>query len=294
MLWLALTLATCLQPAPGVAPEHARNPIYGELLRGISFSGSTIRLPEPLLADGQDAAQSRAVLEQVAGGATQARELTRKSVTAPFVLKTRDTKIESSVIRQADLWFVVHADLAAIDPVEALQQANDRTVEVGNMRFSTQRLAPADLPQPPSFVSPSGAVAEWYVHLTGRLLDRIVVEGTDHAVATRSSDSLVVASKTDPLFNLDQRFPNRWARLTRRGSDETLGESKAYAGSFSYAKITKLACEPGALLVEIHFAFVEPVDWFQGNPILRSKFSLIAQDQIRRLRREIELREKRK
>ena len=52
-------------------------------------------------------------------------------------------------------------------------------------------------------------------------------------------------------------------------------------------KITRLAAEPNALLVEAHFVYVEPLEWFQGNPILRSKFGVIAQDQIRRLRREI-------
>ena len=37
----------------------------------------------------------------------------------------------------------------------------------------------------------------------------------------------------------------------------------------------------------MHMAFVEPDGWFQGAPILRSKFSVIAQDQIRSLRREL-------
>ncbi len=35
----------------------------------------------------------------------------------------------------------------------------------------------------------------------------------------------------------------------------------------------------------MHMAFVEPDGWFQGAPILRSKFSAVAQDQIRSLRR---------
>jgi hypothetical protein len=38
----------------------------------------------------------------------------------------------------------------------------------------------------------------------------------------------------------------------------------------------------------MHGGFVEPREWFQGNPVLRSKLGLIAQDQIRRLRREIQ------
>ena len=37
----------------------------------------------------------------------------------------------------------------------------------------------------------------------------------------------------------------------------------------------------------MHVAFVEPDGWFQGAPILRSKFSVAAQDQIRTLRREL-------
>jgi hypothetical protein len=40
-------------------------------------------------------------------------------------------------------------------------------------------------------------------------------------------------------------------------------------------------------MVEMHMAFVEPDGWFQGNPILRSKFGAVAQDQIRSLRREL-------
>ena len=62
---------------------------------------------------------------------------------------------------------------------------------------------------------------------------------------------------------------------------------KPYPGGISYTKISRLAFRPSALLVEMHGAFVEPREWFQGGPILRSKFSVVAQDQIRTLRREL-------
>ena len=65
------------------------------------------------------------------------------------------------------------------------------------------------------------------------------------------------------------------------------GPLKPYSGGISYTKISRLALQPGALLVEIHSDFIEPNDWFQGAPILRSKFSVMAQDQIRSLRREL-------
>jgi hypothetical protein len=55
----------------------------------------------------------------------------------------------------------------------------------------------------------------------------------------------------------------------------------------SYAKISRLGVKPGAVVVEMHMAFVEPDGWFHGAPILRSKFGAVAQDQIRTLRRDL-------
>ena len=157
------------------------------------------------------------------------------------------------------------------------------------MRVETKLLTEQDLREQKIELLPSlENRKEWYTHLTARLLDRLHVEATDRAIATRSADSLVIAARTDPAFDHSQKFPNRWATLTRNGQSEKKGPEVTYAGGASYAKITRLPNDPGALLVEAHFVYVEPDAWFQGNPILRSKFGIIAQDQIRRLRREIE------
>jgi hypothetical protein len=159
------------------------------------------------------------------------------------------------------------------------------------MRFESKLLSEADLLARKIQPLPAeNGRKEWFTHLNSRLLDRIKVEATDRAVVTRSADSLVIAARTDRSFDTDDRFPNRWANLARKGNTETTGPPRTYAGGLSYAKITSLACEPGALFVEAHLAYVEPLEWFQGNPILRSKIGVIAQDQIRRLRREIEKR----
>jgi hypothetical protein len=110
-------------------------------------------------------------------------------------------------------------------------------------------------------------------------------------VATRTADSIVVAARIDPAFDKAGPFANGWRPIEGgRGKDEADAASKPYRGGISYAKISRLASRPGALLVEMHGAFVEPHDWFGGAPILRSKFSVVAQDQIRRLRRELERR----
>ena len=51
--------------------------------------------------------------------------------------------------------------------------------------------------------------------------------------------------------------------------------------------MTRWKADPKIAIVEVHFAFAEPRAWFGGAPILRSKIALVAQDQIRRLRREL-------
>jgi hypothetical protein len=121
----------------------------------------------------------------------------------------------------------------------------------------------------------------------GRLLDRIHFEATDQVLATRSKDSWVVASVTDPAFDDDPKYPNRWWALTRQNGREVPGMARRYAGGTGYVQITRLATVPGALLVEAHFAFAEPRDWFDGAPILRSKIGLVAQDRVRQLRRDL-------
>jgi hypothetical protein len=98
----------------------------------------------------------------------------------------------------------------------------------------------------------------------------------------------VIASATDAAFANAGEFSNGWKPLSKPGGAEGAPAARqAYAGGISYAKISRVAFKPGALFVEMHLAFIEPDGWFQGAPILRSKFSLAAQDQIRSLRREL-------
>jgi len=286
VLWLALFSIT---QSAGPETRSAANPVMAELMaEGIVVDGTTVKLPGPTLADGQDAEAARAVVRSVAGDERAVRDFLRDSVTAPFILKARDIKAGAAIVRAADLWFAVHADLADVDPDQVLRRANDQAVEAGNMRFEAKILGEADLRgRQGRALGPEDGRSEWYTHLTGRLLDRISFEATDRAVATRSPDSSTVAARTDPGFDRDAKFPNRWSTLARQGGSEVSGAARPYLGGASYAKITRLASEPGVLFVEAHFAFVEPHDWFQGNPILRSKIAVIAQDQVRQLRREI-------
>ncbi len=290
MLLLHILTTLALAQAPAPAADHSRNPIYQALRgEGISENGTAARLPDPVLADGLDAKAGLAAVRAVAGDDRAVRELLKDSITAPFVLKTRDLKAGDATIRLADLYFAVHATLDEVDLEGAMTRADKADVEAGNMRFGTKILGPDDLrgTKAEPLLKAEG-VDSWYSHATGRLLDRIDVEATDRVVATRTAESLVVAARTDHSFDGDARHPNQWAPIARKGKGEEKGPARAYAGGGSYVKLTRLADEPGVLFVEAHLAFVEPREWFQGNPFLRSKISLIAQDQVRQIRREID------
>jgi hypothetical protein len=167
--------------------------------------------------------------------------------------------------------------------------AKEGGAEVGGMRFEGRTLTDSDLAK--RKLPPPGE-DERYAHVIGRLLDRIHVEATTRSVLTRSKESVVAASETVSALDNDAQFPNRWWPIVRRGEREEREPARPYAGGFSYAKASEVAFQPGALLIEVHAAFDEPKAWFDGAPTLRSKISLVAQDQVRRLRREIATRRK--
>lgn len=275
--------------------EHARNPVYAAILReGLKANGATVRLPAPRFRDGQAAEAQLAALRELAGSDQRLEELVRKSVTAPYIIKVHDVAAGDDTIRVVDLWFVVYGDIDEVDPGKEAAKTDEKEVEAGNMALRTRLLKPEDLRAagitPPS--KSAGPVPEtWYTHIQGRLLDRIAFESTNQVVASRTEGSIVVASRTDPRFDGPGPFSNGWRPVEGgQGKGVDGGPLKPYRGGISYAKISRLTFRPGALLVEMHGAFVEPRLWFQGAPILRSKFSVVAQDQIRRLRRELERR----
>jgi hypothetical protein len=276
---------------PQVEPAHARNPIYIQVLnQGLEFEGRTVTLPLPRLSDGQDATAQRTALQEVAGETRAVEDLLRNSVTAPYLIKVRDLKTASATIRFVDLWFVVYADIARVDPAQQAARTDGKEVEAGNMVFQSRLLKPDDLRaagiQP---VDQASSRNTWYAHIQGRLLDRIGFDVTNHVVASQSGESIVIAARTDPAFDKAKPNANGWESLasTAEAAGKAQGTGKPYSGGHSYTKISRLAFKPEALLVEMHAAFVEPNEWFQGAPILRSKFSVIAQDQIRSLRREL-------
>jgi hypothetical protein len=280
---LLLALVAFVSPESG----HEGNPVFRAVIdEGLTIGGTSVKLPAPTFRDGQSADEQRASLREIAGSMRGADEMLQESISAPHRLKLRDDRAAGATLRSGDLMFVLRGvDLDEIRPDEALRSARSGPVEAANMRFEARVLTPDDLKGSPATPASEN---EWFTHATGRLLDRIAVESTDRVVSSKSPDSLVFAARTDHRFDPDARFPNRWSTLELTAAGDKLGPPQPYAGGIGYVKITRLRGLEKAAVVEVHFAFAEPTAWFNGDPILRSKFGLIAQDQVRRLRRELQ------
>jgi hypothetical protein len=294
---ITMLFAACLTAQPRIEAVHSHNSVYSEVLNGgldVDAAGEKFTLPAPRLLDDQDANAQRSALREVATSDQALEEMFRPSVTAPYIIKVRDAKAPDGIIRAVDLWFVVYADPKQVDPAKEAERTDQKEVEVGNMWFQTRLLKADELRTAGiNTTASSTELKTWYAHVHARLLGRIDFEVTNQVVASRSNDSVVIASRTEAAFAKDGPNRNGWKTLASAGvTNQGRDAIKPYPGGISYAKMSRVAFKPGALLVEMHFAFVEPNEWFQGAPILRSKFSVAAQDQIRSLRREIAQRQK--
>ena len=282
-----IVAALLTQGPPAIEPGHEANPTYwGLLADGVELAGVRFEFPAPVLVDGMSPEAQRSAVVKLAGSSRRADELLRDSVTAPFVLDLRDLPgSDGATLRAIDLVFAVRADLDAEAP-EALGplSGGNGPITAGNMSFEGAEVAAEELEArkiaPAS--GPDQFPAEVYVHATANLLDRLKVEETSHVYATKTRDSIVVASATDPAFAGPGPARNIWRPL--KGDDPA---DRPYDGGGGYAKLSRYGPEPGTWIVEVHAVFDEPKAWFDGNPILRSKIAIVAQDRIRALRREL-------
>lgn len=283
---IRLLLLCAGQTAAEIEPAHRQNRVYVELLQaGPVLAGSKLQVPPPILRDGLDQAEQRRALVKVAGSEAMTESMLRDSVTAPYILKIRDTPTDTAILRQVDLWFVVRGDLKGVEPLKLAGENSGKPVEVGNMRFESRILTLDEIKASGRSTLSGENLSSWFVMLKGRLLGRIGFQATDEVMASRSEESMVVAARTSDAFPAGPNA-NRW-RTLGANVEEGANKDEPFEGGITYTKITRLKEPADALLVELHCVFCEPRGWFQGEPILRSKFGVVAQDQIRRLRREL-------
>ena len=269
--------------------DQPANPVFEELSKGVEIDGTKVTLPSPSLTDNETAESEARVLKSIADlTKLPLADFSRDAITAPFVLKTRDEVAANGTIhRFADLWFVIRADHENVDISKVFADlAKGQEVEAGNMKFRSVGV-PADALAKLGIAPAVHGEQEQFVHQTGRLFGRIIVDETDRVTATSTDASTLIAGRTDPRFDDFDPFPNRWSTLEKKGASEVVGKPVPFRGTFSYMKATRLKSISNGLLVEVHFVYAEPKAWFNGGPILKSKFGAVAQDRIRSLRRDL-------
>lgn len=286
--------AVALGTEPSARPHHESNSIFRALIdEGLKLpSGALRKFPQPLLSDGLDAAGQRAALESIADAAHPLDGLLRNSVVAPFVLKiTSDKTDETATVRAIDLYFVAYGELERLKDEKYLEAlfAPGGDAEQTELPTKTGVLKPEQLASRGfEFPPKEDRVRHYFAHSTFGMFDRVLVSTTRHAVGTSTPESIVLASWLDLRFQSDPEFPIEWKPLKRSpGGKFEIGPPTPYSGSAFYLKVTRLAEPAGALFIEHHHVYNEPYGWFDGANLLRSKLSLIVQNQVRDLRKRL-------
>ena len=283
-------LAILMTSLPGLAAADVPNAILRTLLTaGVPIAdGQTLKLPEPTLADGMPAEAQRRQIEAVAEGRNSWDDLTRRTVVAPFILRTsQDGSPQPGAGRRVDLWFVAYGSLDTMAGDDFLSNQFKTASEDSENVSAARLLSDLDLKSRGLSV-PAAAGDPRYVAAETTLMERVRVSATTRSIKTRGAESLVVASILDPRFAGDPEFPNRWRSILHDDTgSRQLGPSHPYNGLGSYVKATRLVEPQGAILIEYHVAYAEPQAWFNGANLLQSKLPILAQTVVRKLRRSL-------
>ena len=256
-LVLGLTLTAQIPKAdPGLAP----NSLYRSLrTEGLTFEGLKVDLPAPTFPDGLDATQERARLAKLVEGQGTVDDLIEAFDAAPEILNVNDVKTKGGVAHVADLYYVVHAPLSAVDPTKTLGSSQEgENVEAAGMKFTSLTLKADDLAARKVTSVKTAGTTEAYVFQTGEMLGEVGIQSTSHIVATQGPESVLAAFRTDPRFDADPKRANLWHPLKQTDGGFVAGKDQTYEGGGGYTKLTRLKSVKDALIVEAHFAFYEP------------------------------------
>jgi hypothetical protein len=270
----------------------AANAIYDALVGpGVKVSPQiTLQLPKPALEDGLAPGQQRQVIESLLAGKYDWDAFTRKSIVSPFLLKISEGAAESGPIeRKVDLYFVAYGSLDSLKGEDYLNKqlnlagTNDQADEA----HRAKTLSGDELRKRNIGAGTNPSDPRW-VAVMSTLLGKVRISLTTQNIKTEGKDSILLASVADPRFERDPEYPNSWRSLTVDDSGQRqVGPAEPYVGLGSYVKGTRLAEPTGAIFIEYHVAFVEPQGWFHGTNLLRSKLPIVAQDMVRKFRRNL-------
>src|SRR5262245_38840010 len=269
------------------ADAHEANPLYQELrTKGVAVSAqATLPLPAPYLPDGLKPDEQKAILEKLCVGPDPKKPLFRyedvieRTAAAPrFLEQTQIKPSDPDAPAWAnDLWFVAYGDLKALskrDPQQLFASSpQGATSTILDEDELAERKITLDLKPP---------LRERIVNVEADLIDTVHISSTNDVVGSQTGESILVASKIDPRFVKDPKYPNYWQVLSQKGGGP--GPKRSLEVGAGYLKITRLAAPKDALLVEFHQIAAEPKEWFNGAPVLRGKIPLWVDQEVKNFR----------
>jgi len=296
-------LTTCLVIGSSFCADpssHAdQNRLFSELVeKGVPIGEKlAVKLPAPTMSDGLSAAEQKRVIEQLIAGDYSYSEFTRRSVVAPQLLYLKSDLVPSDKAapsRGLDVYFLVYGDFGATSNQTFLNRllaisrdSNAESAEPGGTEAGSTTLSPEQLAKRNIMVEASDSGrAERIGHTRFDILDRVRLSVTGRVSWSQTAESVLAAVVVDRRFHGDSEFPNVWQSLKKTGDRVVIGEPQAYPGAGLYLKLTRLAEPAGAIFVEEHVVFTEPVGWFDGVNLLRSKLPPVVQASVRSIRRE--------
>jgi hypothetical protein len=283
MLRLSFLLAFTLNPATGTSD----NPLLRDLVdQGVSLPGhGPVKLPAPLMAPGQSAAQELAILKKAADRYPFAQFI-RKTDVAPYVLKINpiEGRDKERVGQAIDLWFVAHGKLKKAVDKELLERFLGSSRKPGE---DAGELIAEQLKKRGIVPLAGKNLEERYAFVRLDLLDKVEMSGVGRSVKTETARIVQSAMVLDTRFAKDPDYPNQWRAVTKPGGVRKLGPPRPYAGMGGYIQLTELQEPAGAMFVEFHLVLSEPHDWFDGRNLFKAKLPLAMQDRVRSFRRAL-------
>lgn len=274
-----------------LAPADDENRLLHELThQGLPVEGETsgIRLPEPTMADGLSAAEQHALIKQVAGPRRRLEHLLRDSIVAPFVLKISQPEDTDARYRHVDVWYVARGDLTQFQQEEFLGNLVDFGGQSSEAELASRLVPPAQLLERGIQPEEGSNEVQQFLFNSVELFDRVSLRSTRRIVLSSNDKSVLIAATIDPRFTSDEVYPNDWRKVkVNADGTKSIGEPQPYVASGSYTKVTRLHEPEGSLFIEHHHLFLEPVEWFEGRNLLRSKLPLAVQRGVRQLRQKL-------
>jgi hypothetical protein len=281
---LIVALGLSANQPPATEYHAANNPLYKSLLDPGLGVGPNVKakFPTPTMPDGLDAEKQKKAITDLIGNDYSYAEFTRKSNVAPQILKIRNVEPcdPKAPARGVDVWFVAYGDLKVLDDSKFL----DRLLIAGRGEGKAIGITKDDLKK--RNIDLVDEKHEGFGLIEFDFLELVRLRATGRAYWSKTDESAVIGAEIDPRFKDDKDFPNQWQSLSKQGGTQKAGPAMSWGGGAIYLKVTKLREPAGAIFIEQHIIFAEPIGWFNGENYLRSKLPFAVQKQTRNIRLE--------